>query len=780
MTTTRASAILRTLAATCLLLGACCMASAQTVKVHAKNEPLSAVVKRLKAEVSFDEGLLQRYPVTLDKTFPSVEEAIRYLIKGKPLQLTTTAGVYIISQKRAAEPATRYVWVRAPGDTLPRNLTVSLNEIVITAGSRLPALRADDYNSSTNLNAATARAFAGHADNAVFNLLRLMPGVRASGEPSDELYVWGSSPGESRVVFDGIPLFAVQSFNSNVSYINPYMAGEVKYKRGELSPSDPSLVGAVVDVSSTSDSTDRATFKAMVGTLTGNVFVSLPLSTRCQLSAAYRHTLSGLLGNSVWSPYRHDADSMKMRQDTARTVLTYDYRFQDANLCLGGSWGAAGSYKVALYGAEDYLRYGKDQPGGSYGKRTSWQMGASGNCRRRWGGGSQTSLQTSYAQLYSTQDGNFVSDKASPHTFDLTERVSQYGLRCEQDGLGRWQGLLFGGELTCYRVGGGTGRQLLVGPSLFARQRGAVGPLGFEAGLRADLMTGGVRWQPRALLRYNFLRWFTLTGSWGICNQYLVKNPVAVEGQYYQFRWDINRHLRSRDATLSAFFNWRWLCLAVEAYSKHITHCLWIVDGRQAACSFNPRGLDVSAKAAGPLGMLFASWSLSRDPRQTGGTAGELKGGGMVRLGRWSLSASYVFGDGYSNMLLPAAMGGAAAGTGGTDGGGADTGWNGGGQGVANPAALPALRAAATADDGTRGGEVARLGGGDIYSRLDVSASYRRRFGSVWLTAGGSVVNVLNRRNTKYTTSWMPRSSSDNIFSQAAQFTPIVFVEVMF
>ncbi len=44
----------------------------------------------------------------------------------------------------------------------------------------------------------------GFSDNALFNVLRMMPGIRASGEPSDELYVWGSSPGESRVTLDGI------------------------------------------------------------------------------------------------------------------------------------------------------------------------------------------------------------------------------------------------------------------------------------------------------------------------------------------------------------------------------------------------------------------------------------------------------------------------------------------------------------------------------------------------------------------------------------------------
>jgi hypothetical protein len=75
-------------------------AFAQKVHVKATNEPLSAVIKRLNMEVSFDNKTLSAYKVTLDKSFSSPYKALLYLISGKPLQVKSVAGVYIITAKQ--------------------------------------------------------------------------------------------------------------------------------------------------------------------------------------------------------------------------------------------------------------------------------------------------------------------------------------------------------------------------------------------------------------------------------------------------------------------------------------------------------------------------------------------------------------------------------------------------------------------------------------------------------------------------------------------------------
>ena len=164
--------------------------------------------------------------MTVDKSFSSTYKAIVYLISGKPLEVREVSGVYIISAKQKGEDLkhlqekTKFknIFKDIP-DTSPVNLSLSLNEIVITAKNHIPSLRGEEADGTIRFNSFTANAMPGYSDNLVFNVLRMMPGIRAGGEPSDQLYVWGSSPGESRISFDGIPLFTTQSYNSNISYI---------------------------------------------------------------------------------------------------------------------------------------------------------------------------------------------------------------------------------------------------------------------------------------------------------------------------------------------------------------------------------------------------------------------------------------------------------------------------------------------------------------------------------------------------------------------------------
>src|SRR5574344_1751135 len=294
-------------------------AFSQRIRVEAKNEPLSSVVKRLNAEVSFDNRILSGYRISVDKSFSPPAAAIQYLLKGKPLQMEKVAGVYVITAKAVSEqPVPRktvykYVVKRIP-DTLSMNLSMSLKEIVITAHNHTPSLKGEDTHGITHFTSLTSSVMPGYSDNSIFNVLRMMPGIRASGEPSDELYVWGSSPGESRVTLDGIPLFTMQSYNSNISYINPYMSEEVRYKRGIMSATDGSQTGAKVDVISSTSQVAKPVFKAMVSTMSANVFGAVPLGSKCMVSVPSRHTLQSVFGWTTFDAFRKKDDLSKNNQ----------------------------------------------------------------------------------------------------------------------------------------------------------------------------------------------------------------------------------------------------------------------------------------------------------------------------------------------------------------------------------------------------------------------------------------------------------------------------------
>jgi|GEM_PF-1328635 hypothetical protein len=740
----------------------------QRIQVKAANEALSSVVRRLKVEVSFDNKVLSVYRVTMNKFFSSPDAAIKYLIKGKPLQLTRVAGVYVITTKmtkeKKMEPKVVYKYVvKKEQDPHPMDLTMSLKEIVITAANHTPSLWGEDENAQSRFTAVTANVMPGSSDNSVFNVLRMMPGIRASGEPSDELYVWGSSPGESRVTLDGIPLFAMQSYNSNISYINPYMSAEVRYKRGILSAGEGSQTGAKVDVISGTSQFTRPVFKAMVSTMSANVFGAVPIGEKCMASVAYRHTLQGLFGGSTFDAYRKrtNGSSEKERSTTqlqtndesgnetntsensgnetseSTTSITPKYDFQDVNLNLAGTMGQTTKFKLSLYGARDYLNYNFNDTLNSQIDQTSYQGGISAHVNQMWHNGTSSDFSTFFSGLYSKQNGLLALGTEHVDS-TATENVSEFNVRYQQNGIGKIKGLSFGGELTAYHVRNAVVDYKTTQPTLFVDEKYKWRGLNVEVGLRTDFMSDGVNWQPRALVKYTFLHDFTVTTSWGIYNQYIVKDPFSSAGNSYQFNWDINTSLKTYNTVAGIAYNHGGLNLSVEGYLKEIRHSVWVIDNTIGKYDFNLKGIDVSAKYNWRRGLFFASWSLSDDPRQGAGVANELKAGGIFRFYPFTVSANYVFGHGYNSMLLP------------------ESSYN------------------------EHSKNISDLSTSTTYSRMDIYASYEKQFKHFGITIGGSLINVFDTDNQKYVTSWMLHGRSSSYTNKASRFTPIVFLEIRY
>jgi hypothetical protein len=626
------------------------------------------------------------------------------------------------------------------------------------ARSHAPSLRGEDDDGASHFNVFTASDMPGHPDNMIFNVLRMMPGIRASGEPSDELYVWGSSPGESRMSYDGIPLFTMQSYNSYMSYINPYMFNEVRYKRGMLSADEGSQTGAKVDVLSDRTAVTRPTFKVMLSTMSANCFGAFPLGKKNVVSIAYRHTLGGLFGGTSFDAYRgkegkkNNSESKESDLNAATgtaeqnsgnethstaeaTTLTPDYRFQDLNFNLKGIAARNTAYRVTMYGAKDYLNYESDDTLSMYGKQTSYQGGISTSVEKKWDNGNKSEISAFVSGLYSKQSGN--TDSIG---YATSERVTQYNIKMQQAGIQKNTGLTFGGELQFYRVNGSIVDVKTFQPTLFATQKFCIlKGMEMEAGLRTDMMSSGVKWQPRIMLKYHFLEHFTLTSAWGAYHQYLVKDPFAIGKEYYNFRWNINTSLTSYNTVAGVAYDKGGLNISIEGYLKNIRHSQWVVNGILGMYNFNLKGIDTSIKYNWRHGLWFASWSLLDDPRQTAGVSNEVKVGGILRFYPFTFSANYVYSYGYNSLLLPA-----------------------------------------SSYEKNEEKESTAFNSSTHYSRMDISATYERDFGWLNFSTGASIINLFDTNNKKYATTWIPSKHSASFNTQASRFTPVIFIAVKF
>lgn len=298
---------LRTFIVIFLLLAIATATLAQKLRIAALNEPMDKVIKRMGVEVSFDSRALSKYRVSVERTFLNPQQAIDFILLDKPFVCQQIGGVYVISAKHHLPKPKKILTVKAAippiQEEFPEMKVVQIGEVVVRAPQQIYSLNSGGISTKATINYCTTRYMPGSGDNSVFNLLRMMPGVRDSGEPSDELIVWGSTAGESRIVFDGIPLFGMRGFNDNISFINPYMMREIRLLKGGYGAGYGNQIGAIAEIKGNEPNTYRPSVKATVSTLTTNIFASVPISKRSALSVAYRRTFYDLYQSDVFNPY---------------------------------------------------------------------------------------------------------------------------------------------------------------------------------------------------------------------------------------------------------------------------------------------------------------------------------------------------------------------------------------------------------------------------------------------------------------------------------------------
>lgn len=722
--------MIRALATIILLFATTTATLAQELRIVALNEPLDKVIKQMDLEVSFDSRALSKYRVSVEKTFSNPQQAIDFILSDKPFVCRQIGGVYVISAKpKPTKQPERRATIKPTAtpaqEELPEIKMISLGEVIVTAPSSVYSPKMGAISAETTINHRTARYMPGSGDNSVFNLLRMIPGVRASGEPSDELIIWGSTAGESRIVFDGIPLFGMRGFNDNISFINPYLVREIRLMKGGYGANYGNQIGAIAEIKGNEPNIHRPSVKATVSTLTANAFASVPISKRSALSVAYRRTFYDLYQSDVLNPYNGKRPATaggkwhgqgNGQQQTEEVYITPKYSFSDLNINYSGSAFENDTYRIALYGADDRFSYTAEPTDGEMlqGKLDSRQIGASGLYNRVWSEKSQSRLSFSFSQLNTTDD--------------ITNLARQFSAKFSQTLLLKKNLLEAGAEFDSYKAD----NQTLSKPTLYITDKFSAGQFSLDAGVRADFLPNRVNVQPRLSASYSFADRFTATASWGLYNQYLSRVPLDT----HTLVWGLNDERLSSMHTIAgvSYRSPSGFSATIEGYLKNTKNAIRIVDEQITMSDVDIRGGDVFLKYDFPQGTVFGSYSLSniRDTE----TGHEVKFGTLITLKPFILSANYVYGSGFSVLDFSGRQG---------------QGYGGGGRN--------------------------QIDTDKTYSRFDIAATYRIKIRKVQLQAGVSLINVFNTQNLKYSYTVQSKNDPITLYSGAMPFTPMLFFE---
>ncbi|HPE76507.1 MAG TPA: TonB-dependent receptor plug domain-containing protein [Draconibacterium sp.] len=335
--------------------------TAQTAKkiiVKVQKTSLSKVLLDLKEnygiQFAFDNDILSKYMISVNRTFQSEEEALSYLLKNLPLEMEKSGEVFIIIpvsentvavqpvattqiagqvlESQTFEPLpysyihinNKYIQTDQQGNfnfTASAGTTFDLQishlgyyiyDTVITESVNNKFLlnpqiekiaQVDvlgnlveqstligDKAGRMKVNHRIAPVLPGHGDNSVFNLLRLMPGILAAGEQSTEMLIWGSYESQSKIQFDGYTVFGLKNFNDNISVVNPLMVKNIEVLKGGYEARYGDRIGGIVDITGKNGTMQKPAFTFNINSTTINSMAEIPVSKKSSILAAYRQT----------------------------------------------------------------------------------------------------------------------------------------------------------------------------------------------------------------------------------------------------------------------------------------------------------------------------------------------------------------------------------------------------------------------------------------------------------------------------------------------------------
>jgi len=801
------------------------------------NKVLLDLSSKYDIQLSFDDQLLSEYSLTLNKVFTDPAEALQALVKPFPLILENVGGVFIIYASPPPKPQKKvfrisgqvlemgsnemlpyshviinghatatdlkgsFSWVSNADsifsvqasqlgyyilDTLLTSgkhhdlylqpSVIGLKEVVITGKMLEESTQIGNQPGVEKLNHKTAYFLPGFGDNSVYNLLRLQPGILASGEQTSEPTIWGGYAGHSKVMFDGFTIYGLKNFNDNISVFNPLVTKSIDVYKGGYDARYGERVGGIVDVSGKNGNNIRPAFEFCVNNMTMNGILEVPVvKNKSSLLISFRQTYYDL-----YNPREFNLSGKNQQAENNQEILNLnvipDYAFRDINIKYAARIKGKDLFYISLYGAKDDFSYAISEPlqfvnlikntgekikqgGGSifYGK--SWLNGNTSNLII-----SLSEMKSEFSNIQGFEI-RYNSKKNIRQDLLSENRVGELNIKIDNR-FAATQGQMFefgGGiihnstsiiedtfNIQSVNIQEKASRTYLYFQDIISNNHGSNIKLGLRTSYANN--TKKIYLEPRISTSIKIAEYWKINAAWGIYNQHLVKASVVDEYGNYRYIWAVDNDngvpiAHAIHYVLGSSYQKMGFTLSLEGFYKNTEGISRYINSQKFNIEdvFKGKsrsyGLDFMIQKEFRGHQAWVAYTLSKVEehfdyqinndyrRAPQDQRHEIKLAALANFDPFFVSSSYVFGSGF-------------------------------------PAG--ALTYTGVEDD-------------TPYSRLDISFTYKFLDRKVKGEVGISILNVLNTQNLKYENfERIPsiQTSSINIYTEAIPFTPALYIKI--
>lgn len=797
-------------------------------------------------QFSFNDRLIARYKITLHQSFGSQEEMLSALLNNIPFTFEKSGDVFIIysapqkinekqrqvlingqvveegtleplpfsyivyNQQQIQADANGHFSFLASADTT-RELQIShlgyfkfdtlvsgslnqifllkpsvtaLQEVRVESGNVEKATLIGNEAGKIKINHSIAPYLPTSGDNSIFSVLRLMPGVLAAGEQSNDFFISGAYEGQTRVSLDGITLFGLKQYNDNIGAVNPLYIKSLRVFKSGTDAGFDDRVGGRVEITGKNGNNFRPSASMNLNNTTLSLLGETPLTRNARLVVGFRTTFYQL-----FNPYQlnsNDFGSGNMMEGNGNhnaynsmvdIEVVPDYKFNDANLKYSYDNRKGTSFSVIGYGGSDKFAYHLSNLSGHQGlenrlDENNRQAGAAAVFSKQGKQGGTNTAKVSYSyfdndfsESNSTGSGpghgmggmmngtsRVTGNSVQEAHFEFNHRTSSRrwghveagaGFRQQQTRLSLSENdqLFFSDNTRLTRFYGFAQAKLQPLKNLI-----------LTPGLRVNYSDASRRIyvSPRLASSLSILKNIKWNAAVGSYRQFISKVPFVDENRNYQWFWLSNDGtripvLKSMHLVSGVSFSAKNTLISAEGFYKTTGNISKYFSGTGArpvnliSGVSRAYGLDIYAKQEFGKNIFWVAYSLGKVEENLPGDRSEgfqpaphdqrheLKAAAILNYKSWYFSTSYVYGSGFY-----------------------------------------ILKNYASENAGT-----------PFYSRLDAALVYKFARGKVSGNVGFSVLNITNRNNIRYTNLRSIDGGDNqplNVFSGAVPFSPAVFL----
>jgi carboxypeptidase-like protein/TonB-dependent receptor-like protein len=799
------------------------IAYTQQVKVNIKDEPLSNVLYSLgenyDIQFSFNERLLSKCSISDSNSYSSPKKAIISLVKKCNLTFENNGSVFVVYEtvpeitlhkqtvlsgkvidNDTKEPlpyanilfnkkglttdfngnfsvvlsdSTNTVKVSYLGyyvfDTIisiPKKLIISLNpqmigldEVVIESKVQKITSVVGNEPGLIKINPKIATFLPGNRSNTVYNLLRLQPGILAAAEQSKDFMTWGSYQGQTQIVFDGITLFNLGSYNDNIGAINPFMVKDIEVYKGAYNVNVGDRVGGFVNVTGLTGNFKNFGGEISVDNQLVNGAVNIPIGKKNALQIMFRKSYEDKL-KSIINPKNKNVE---------QNTYTVDQKFTDINIKFSGYTNSRDNYFVSLIGNRDFtenlLFDTKNEFSSSLTDSEHNQFGGSIFYEKNWSRLGKTNFTFSssimdVSKKGSTQNFDSLKTQISPSiNSNILNGVSETSIKIDhffpkiyKQSISTGFGVI--NNQTTFESS--SYLEINNSKSKATRLSGYIkdnitlfNSFYIEPGLRIDIPLNIKKSfiQPRVKLGVSLTENSKLYASTGLYKQFLIEYPIfdSIGNSYYN--WAIvdteENVVQGNHNVLGASYSKNDFTINVEGFYKTSNNLSRLVESKNSVIYFvtgksRILGIDFYIKKSIRKHQFWISYTISKTEELFSNFSSEeyqlapqdqrheLKGATIFNFNPIYVSLNYVYGSGLSNS-----------------------------------------------EEGSVG--VKRLS----YKRFDAAILYRFNTQKINLETGVSVLNVLNQFNVRYN-NFTSFSNGTTIYERGIPITPSILFKLSF